>query len=275
MKQIKYVTVLALLFIIAGTAAAQSGDKEQISIALSSPGKPYKLRVDLMTGSIKVTGHTADNIIVAVEAEEEKNNKAKEKTKDGLKRIGGSGGFEIKATEKNNEVNVNNGSFFRKIDMEIKVPQNGTLILKTINDGDIVVTNIKGELEISNVNGDIKLSGISGSAVANTINGDINVSFNSVTDGKPMAFSSFNGDVNITLPASTKANLKMKTDQGEIYSDFEVAVEKSDNAPTKTNSGGVYKISKDSWVLGKINGGGAELMIKSWSGDLLIRKTKQ
>lgn len=274
MKQIKYVIVLALLFMTTGMMA-QSTDKEQITIALSSPGKPYKLKVDLLTGSIKVTGHAADNIVMTVEADEEKNNKVKDKTKDGLKKIGGSGGFEVKATEKNNEVNVTNGSFFRKMDIELKVPQNGTLILKTVNEGDIVVTNIKGELEISNVNGEIKLNGISGSAVANTINGDVTVTFNSVTDGKPMAFSSFNGDVNVTLPASTKANLKMKTDQGEIFSDFEVAVEKTAAAPTKTNSGGVYKISKDSWVLGKINGGGAELMMKSWNGDLVIRKAKQ
>lgn len=274
MKQIKYVVMMAFLFMATNTMA-QTTDKEQVTVALSSPGKPYKLRVDLLTGSIKVTGHAADNIVIGVEVEEERESRHKEKNKEGLKRIGGSGGFELKATEKNNEVNVTNGSFFRKMDLELKVPQNGTLILKTVNEGDIVVTNIKGELEISNVNGEIKLSGISGSAVANTINGDVTATFNSVTEGKPMAFSSFNGDVNITLPASTKANLKMKTDQGEIYSDFEVAVEKTAAAPTKTNSGGVYKISKDSWVSGKINGGGAELMIKSWSGDLVIRKAKQ
>jgi len=274
MKQIKYVAVLALLFMTTGMMA-QSTDKEQITVALSSPGKPYKLKVDLLTGSIKVTGHAADNIVVAVEVEDDKNNKGKEKTKDGLKRISGGSGFELKATEKNNEVVVGSGSFFRKMDIEIKVPQNGTLVLKTVNDGDIVVSNVKGELEVNNTNGDVNLSGIAGSAIATTINGDISVSFTSVSDGKPMAFSSFNGDVNVTLPASTKANLKMKTDQGEIFSDFEVAVEKSAAAPTKTNSGGVYKISKDSWVLGKINGGGAELMMKSWSGDLVIRKAKQ
>lgn len=274
MKQIKYAVVVVLLFFSA-TILAQTTEKEQLTIALSSPGKPYKLKVDMFTGSIKVTGHTADNIVLSVEVEDEKGGKSKDKTKDGLKKIGGSGGFELKATEKNNEVSIGNGSFFKKMDVELKVPQNGTLILKTVNDGDVIVTNVKGELEISNTNGDVKLSGISGSAIANTINGDVSVTFTSVTDGKPMAFSTFNGDVNITLPASAKANLKMKTDQGEIYSDFEVAVEKGAAAPTKTNNGGVYKISKEAWVLGKINGGGAELMIKSWSGDLLIRKAKQ
>jgi len=274
MKQIKYVVLMAFLF-MSTVMMAQSTDKEQVTVALSSPSKPYKLRVDLLTGSIKVTGHAADNIVISVEVEEERESRSKDKNKEGLKRIGGSGGFELKATEKNNEVSVGTGTFFKRMDLEIKVPQNGTLILKTVNEGDIVVTNIKGELEVSNINGDIKLSGISGSAIATTTNGDINVAFASVTDGKPMAFSTFNGDVNVSLPASVKANLKMKTDQGEIYSDFEVAVEKGSTAPTKTNTGGVYKISKDVWVLGKINGGGAEMMIKSWSGDLVIRKAKQ
>ncbi len=274
MKQLKYVFLLALICITT-SILAQSTEKEQLTVALSSPGKPYKLRVELITGSIKVTGHTADNIQILADADEEKQSKAKDKTKEGLKRIGGSGGFEIKAIEKKNEIVINNNSISRKVDIELKVPQNGTLILKTVNQGDIVVTNVKGELEISNINGDIKLSGITGSAVATTTNGDIDVSFNGVTDGKPMAFSTFNGDVNISLPASAKANLKMKTDQGEIYSDFEVAVEKGNTAPVKSSTGGVYKISKDSWVSGKINGGGAEMMIKSWSGDLVIRKAKQ
>lgn len=274
MKQIKYIMVLACICISTGMLA-QSGDREQLTVSLSSPGKPYKLKVELITGSIKVTGHTADNIVLSVQAEEDRSSKAKDKSKDGLKRIGGPSGFEVRAAEKNNEVTVSNGSVMRKVDIELKVPQNGTLILKTVNQGDIIVTNVKGELEISNINGDIKLSGITGSAVATTTNGDINVDFNTVTDGKPMAFSTFNGDVNISLPASTKANLKMKTDQGEIYSDFEVAVEKGNGAPQKSNNGGVYKIIKDSWVSGKINGGGAEMMIKSWSGDLVIRKTKQ
>lgn len=274
MKQIKYVVLMAFLFMATNTMA-QSTEKEQVTVALSSPGKPYKLKVDLLTGSIKVTGHAADNIVISVEVEEERESRSRDKNKEGLKRIGGSGGFELKATEKNNEVSVGTGTFFKRMDLEIKVPQNGTLILKTVNEGDIIVTNVKGELEVNNINGDIKLSGISGSAIATTTNGDINVAFASVTDGKPMAFSTFNGDVNVSLPASVKASLKMKTDQGEIYSDFEVAVEKTAAAPTKTNNGGVYKISKDSWVLGKINGGGAELMVKSWSGDLVIRKAKQ
>lgn len=203
MKQIKYIMMLALISVTTGMMA-QNTDKEQLTVALTNPGKPYKLRVDLITGSIKVTGHAADNIVIAVEVEEERSGRGKDKSKDGLKKIGGASGFEVRAVEKNNEISVSNGSISRKVDIELKVPQNGTLILKTINEGDIVVTNVKGELEVNNINGDIKLSGITGSAIATTTNGDINVTFASVTDGKPMAFSTFNGDVNISLPASVK-----------------------------------------------------------------------
>lgn len=274
MKQIKYVIALGLFFLSADILG-QGAEKEQLTVALSNPGKPYKLKVGLITGSIKVTGHAADNITIDVVIEEDKINKKKEQPESGLKRIGGSAGYEVTASEKNNEVSVRTSMINRKIDLDLKVPQNVTLVLSTVNQGDILVTNVKGNLELSNVNGDIKLTGISGSAVANTVNGDITASFISVISDKPMAYSSFNGDVNITFPASTKANLKLKTDQGDIYSDFDMVVDKPAGGGTsKTNTGGTYKISKDAWVNGKINGGGPEVMVKSWAGDLYIRKAK-
>lgn len=264
------------LFFLLGSAIllGQGVEKEQITVALSNPGKPYKLVVGLLSGSIRVTGHTAENIMIQVEVEEEKQPKKNDQKAAGLKRIGISSGYEIKAVEKNNEVSISNNTMMRKVDLDIKVPVNGTLVLNTLNEGDIVVTNIKGELELNNVNGDIKISGITGTAVANTVNGDISAAFSSVAEGKPMAFSTFNGDVNISFPIATRANLKMKTDQGEIFSDFDVVMDKSTGAPVKSSSGGTYKISKDAWVIGKINGGGAEIMVKSWSGDLYIRKNK-
>lgn len=273
MKQIKYVVALVLLFLSADILG-QGTEKEQLTVALSSPGKPYKLKVGLVTGSIKVTGHAADNILIDVAIEEDRISKRKEQPEGGMKRIGGSTGYEVSATEKNNEVSVRTSMVNRKIDLDLKIPQDVTLVLSTVNQGDILVTNVKGNLELSNVNGDIKLTGISGTAVANTVNGDITASFTSVLSDKPMAYSSFNGDVNITFPAMTKANLKMKTDQGDIYSDFEMAVDKASGGATKTNTGGTYKISKDAWVNAKINGGGPEVMVKSWSGDLFIRKAK-
>ncbi|UOQ70693.1 hypothetical protein [Hymenobacter cellulosilyticus] len=73
--------------------------------------------------------------------------------------------------EKDNKVYVKTNSWQQPIHMTVKVPQRFSLQLKTVNEGDIVVENVSGELELSNVNGAVIMRQVSGSAVANTVNG--------------------------------------------------------------------------------------------------------
>ena len=108
--------------------------------------------------------------------------------------------------------------------------------------------------------------------VANTVNGDVTVSFREVDPKAPMAFSTLNGDVLITLPADTKANLKIKSDNGDVFSDFDVQVDKAPAKIDKTNEPGMYRIKKDDWVYGKINGGGPEMMMKNMQGNIYVKK---
>ena len=145
-----------------------------------------------------------------------------------------------------------------------------------VNNGDISVENVNENLEISNINGFIKMKNIAGSVVANTINQDIIVNFTEVTPNTPMAFTTLNGKVDITFPATVKANVKLKTDMGEVYTDFDIDVDKT---PSKINQSvdkekGLYKIKKDDWTYGKINGGGSEIMMKTMHGNIFIRKIK-
>lgn len=65
----------------------------------------------------------------------------------------------------------------RPMNLTIKVPQQFDLKVGTINNGDILIENVSGELEINNVNGDIKLTNVSGSAVATTVNGEVKSQF--------------------------------------------------------------------------------------------------
>ena len=98
------------------------------------------------------------------------------------------------------------------------------------------------------------------------------VTFNKLDTNDPMAFSTLNGDVNVTFPADTKANLKLKSDNGEIFSDFEMVIDKTPSKVDKTNASGMYNIKKDDWVYGKINGGGAEMLMKNMEGNIYIKK---
>ena len=142
--------------------------------------------------------------------------------------------------------------------------------------GNIAIDGVRGDIDVNNMNGSIMLTAISGTVLAHSLNGGIAIVFKEITPGKPMSFSTMNGDIDVTLPASTKADLKMKTDYGEIFSDFEIKI---DPTPQKVSEepqreGGRYRISFDKYYLGSINGGGPEYLLKTFHGDILIRKAK-
>ena len=121
-----------------------------------------------------------------------------EDTKDGLRRIGG-GGLDLEVTENGNNVNVNSGTWNDRLNIEIEVPSGMDIEAKTHNGGDILVTNIQGELELTNHNGEITASNISGAVIATTYNGEVKVTFDKVKDNTPMSFTTYNGDVDITF----------------------------------------------------------------------------
>ena len=171
-------------------------------------------------------------------------------------------------------MNVSTQSMRNAMQLTIKVPQQFSVKVSTINHGDIIVENVNGELEVTNVNGPIQLNNVSGSAVANTVNGNLKAVFKSVNSESPMAFSTLNGNVDVTFPGNAKFDIKLKSDRGDIYSDFDVDVDKSQPKATRSSDGGMYKVRVDDWVQGKVNGGGRELMMKNMHGNIYIRKAK-
>jgi DUF4097 and DUF4098 domain-containing protein YvlB len=157
----------------------------------------------------------------------------------------------------------------------IEVPVNTNLQLRTINGPAIDVTGVHGDLEIENTNGAITLTGVSGSVVAHTVNGAVTASLDHITGNKPMSFTSMNGKVDVTLPSNTKARLRIKSDNGSIFSDFDVKMEADSNKPVVEDTrsqNGKYKITVDRAVTGTINGGGPEYTFQTMNGNILIHK---
>ena len=143
---------------------------------------------------------------------------------------------------------------------------------KTHNDGDVMITNIQGEAVLTNHNGEIKALNISGVVIATTYNGEVKVTFDKVKEGAPMSFTTFNGDIDISFPAPTKASFKMKTQHGDIYSDFDVSFKNVGPVQKKDTKAGVYKVYIDEWKRGDINGGGPEITLKTYNGDVFVRR---
>lgn len=277
MKAIRaFFTSAILIFVVAGISLAQNGSSNQIAVPLSNPGQPGKLVANLISGSIRVTGYDGKDVIIRYvfkEKDEGENRHRPKPPPPGLKRIPNENGG-LEATERDNVVTINTGvRGINGTDLQVMTPRNFSLHLSTVNDGDIVVKNVNGDMDISNVNGDVTMKDVSGSVVANTVNGNIKVNFEKITPDVPMSFTTLNGDVDVTLPSSAKFTAKMKTDQGDIYTDFNMDLSSSPTPKVVTsNKGGVYKVTVGDWRYGKINGGGPELTFKSFNGDISIRK---
>lgn len=274
----KFPLLSALFFLIltgSTPLVAQNDASQQITVPLSDPGKPGSLEVNLVSGSIHVTTHAGKDVVIDATAENPRRGRNDERpAAGGMRRISAGSSMDLSAEEKNNRVRISSSSHFRPVNLTIKVPQRFSLKLSTVNEGNVTVENVSGELEINNVNGPIELHNIGGSAVAQTINGDVKVDFRDVSVNTPMAFSTLNGNVHVTFPPSVKANLKLKSDRGDVYSDFDMDIEKSQPKANRSSESGWYRVTVDEWVNGKINGGGPEIMMKNMNGNIYVRKAK-
>ncbi len=251
-----------------GQTQAQSG-ADHVSVTLSDPAHPALVKASLVNGGITVKGYEGKEVVVEARAR----NRESGRSDSTMKRIVvSSTGLSVE--EENNEVRISTDSYMRPIDLSISVPVHTSLKLSAVNSGDIVVTGVDGELDVNDVNGSVTLNNVSGSAIAHALNGRLLATFTRVNQ-KPMAFSSLNGDIDVTFPADLKANLSLKSDRGEILSDFDVQLQAS--APQQTvedgrKNGGKYLVKIDKTVHGTINGGGPELQFTNFNGGIYIRK---
>jgi DUF4097 and DUF4098 domain-containing protein YvlB len=267
----KYIVFLtAAFFLIFFNAAAQNDG--EFTVPLSDPAKRIKLVVDINYGGIILVGTPRKDVLVKYASEEsKKNNSQSNSTKEGMKRISG-GTMDLEVSENQNSVRIESSSWSNKMNLYVEVPFGADVTLSSHNSGDLSASAIQGQVELETYNGKITADKISGSVVASTYNGEVKISFDKITEGTPMSFSTYNGDIDITVPTTFKGSLKMRTERGEVYSDFDVSLVKSGPIQKKDTKSGVYKVVIDEWVKGDINGGGPEFMMKTYNGDILIRK---
>jgi DUF4097 and DUF4098 domain-containing protein YvlB len=155
--------------------------------------------------------------------------------------------------------------------LEISVPVNTSVQLNSLH-GPIHVDGVHGDVQASCTNGSIELTNIAGPIVADTTNGGIKATVDRVDASKPMSFSTLNGTIDVTLPADLKANLKMRSFNGSIWTDFEVKVSGGQPVTTGGGANGRYQIKMDQTFYGTINGGGPEISFSTLNGRIMIRK---
>lgn len=284
------IQIFILAVLISSGIKSYSQNVGEFTVPLSDPNKRGKLKAHLNFGSLTIKGSPRKDILIRYKSvtgerdcddcDDNKRLKnlgkidtraSSDGDKAGLKKISG-GALDLEVTENDNVLKVSSNSLSQELALEIEVPSDFDLIASTFNEGVMLISNISGELELTNHNDDITAENISGSVLATSFNGSIKVSFNKVKENTPMSFSTFNGDIDVTFPANLKATFKLKVEQGEILSGFDMVMAKEAPIQKKELSGGTYKVVIDGSLKGEVNGGGPEFSMKNHNGDIIIRK---
>ena len=262
----KYKYSMLLWLFLIGLPIKLFCQSEQLLVNLTNPKQSGKIIFSNIKGSISVTGYNGELVIIEATP---RNFKKDDLNGNGLRKIP-TNGFKLKAEENNNEVFISCNSNDKTIDFNIKVPINFSLQLKVLDNGKILINGINGAIEATNINGDIYLEEVAGSAVINTVDGNIKAIFKGIDNDAPMAFTSVQGKIEVFLPSSINANFKMKSEYGEIFSDFSILYDKRKPTVKKKNS--ISIITLDDWTIGKVNAGGPEYIFNTIEGNIYITK---
>ncbi len=218
----RLLTFLAALVLLGPSIRAKDKDdddaKSTARVQFSDPTKPGTLKLSLPWAEARITATDGKEVIVTSTLDQKGH---KEVDSEGFRRIDEEVTFEL--VEKDNVALVtiagDNRWASHGAEFDIKVPRNTNLILRTEAGGDIEVNGVEGDLDINSMNGDVTLRDIGSSAVVNTMNGEISATFKRAPT-KPVSLSSMNGEIELRLPSDTKANLRMRTHNGSIRTNF-------------------------------------------------------
>ncbi|WP_293788156.1 DUF4097 family beta strand repeat-containing protein [uncultured Pedobacter sp.] len=284
----------------------------------ASAQKEYKLnknsgQLNLNISGAIVEGYSGNEIVFSMPKRETE--EVDERAK-GLHAINGSGftdntGLGLDVTEKGGEINVNAVDREIKGILTVKVPQNIKVVFtnkSNVYQNEIILKNLKSEIEVSTSYNKIKLENNSGPMNIKTLYGSVDAIFSEPIKG-PVSIVSVYGYIDVSLPANTKANVELGTSYGKIYAaeGLKIAIDKSEKperggfTSVSSNENGIgqvttvrtgqsvgnltttvngdvsvlgYSISSRNAenIKGKINGGGADLILTSRYKNVYLRE---
>ena len=163
--------------------------------------------------------------------------------------------------------------YHSNLNFTIKVPKTINLAVSTVNNGDILVTDVSGLMKVNNINGKITVKNAQKANEIHTINGDVNINYTTLPPDSSKYYT-LNGNLTVIFPNNLSADCSFKSFNGDFYTDFE-DVEKLPARVTKTinetDKGTTHKLSKGSMI--RIGSGGKNLKFETFNGNIYIKKS--
>ena len=110
------------------------------------------------------------------------------------------------------------------VEYTLTVPRNARIDAIELINGKLDIENVKGDVKASSINGSVTAHGLTGATRLSTINGNLEATFDSLDQSKPISVGSVNGNLLLVLPSDVNAELKADTVHGSIRNDFGLPV---------------------------------------------------
>ena len=259
-------------------------EKEEITktLKLSGPAGAAQVSVDNIFGRITVEGTSGSDVVliahktILAESKDKVQRAKDEVTLDITEKAGAvdiyvDGPFRERDRKRRHIHMDRDPGYMVKYDFELKVPFRTKLEICTVTDGDIEITNVAGDFDVSNVNGEIRMTGVDGSGDAHTVNGEVAVSFKKAPSGG-CSFETVNGEITLGFPGTPSADFRIKTMNGEIYTDFDTVTLPAQAAEAGKREGGRFVFRSDRFFGVRTGKGGPEIKLETLNGDILIKK---
>lgn len=264
-----------------GAALAEVTESRTLQESLSFPTDTHRLVVDNVHGSIMVRGNAAETVeMVAVETiharSKEKLMRAKDEVKLEIYRDDGEIELFVDGPFRDQHDRHEWASTHRRpgyqvvYDLELRVPFDTDLRLRTVNDGDVEVIDVRGDFVIHNVNGSIRLEGMAGSGEAETVNGPVVATF-VANPSADTHFATINGKIDVEFQPGLSADLAMDAKWGELWSEYEVTALPQPPA-TKKTKGDRTIIQLGGGAKVRVGSGGPTHSFETLNGDIYVRK---
>lgn len=277
----KTIKIIALIFLCTITAKAQEDFKYSLS-GIKKVSIYTNTSVKLIVGSSKdlIIGKYKDCKDCGEDHDEHHGQgdgdyddnhipkKSIDKSK-GLKAIYAGGedntGFGIQIEKEGDVLKIRDlKSFMQRHGFAISLPKDIDISLNCGSMGNAKVIGFSSDIEVRTDIGHIDLIDVTGPITANSSVGSIQVVFVSVNQNAPITIMSSTGDIDVSLPQNTKADLVLKSNMGTVYTNFDLKV-----PPRKD---GMRVIGSNRSIVSKLNDGGVNIRLSSDIGNVYLRK---
>ncbi|MFY0688925.1 MAG: hypothetical protein JXQ90_17275 [Cyclobacteriaceae bacterium] len=275
MKGLLNMLMLTITFVAAAQYESKKNIKEQFVLDINT-----KLVVENINGDVTIMGTDGDQvelelIITANARSQSKAETALEELairaeeEDGKLTLGMKAPF-MKKCE--NGWSIEEGpSYDYNYEFVVKVPRNNAIKASTVNNGDLLVKDIKGIVQASNVNGHVTIRDAKEVDKATTVNGYVKVAYDeNPKDGG--YFYTINGDIVLEVLNGFSAEVYSKSMNGEMFTsfDFEYLTPRLEKNESKNRRSTTYKVSEQQGI--KIGSGGQSIKMETLNGNMYVKR---